>query len=170
MSKYPNPIRGYLHCPVCASASSVHQVGEGQLIATGEPPKNSRNIGLMYYRCPECGNSAISHTGTNYIKAHMVEQKSDLGDEVRAVEAVITTEPLTDDSTLCSVTEIATQANGDVACSGGDNVTKVVGVDVKKWVKQGVIMLGLLLFLAWSIKQLMPKPQVVESTQGGEHV
>lgn len=39
MAKYENPVRGYISCPVCQSAATTHQVGEGQLIASGEPPK-----------------------------------------------------------------------------------------------------------------------------------
>lgn len=66
MSKQPNPVRGYVPCPVCASISTAHQVGEGKLIAEGEPPKNSRNLGLFYYRCPQCGNSSMSKSVNAY--------------------------------------------------------------------------------------------------------
>ncbi|MCF9512982.1 hypothetical protein J8A90_23475, partial [Vibrio parahaemolyticus] len=50
MSKHPNPIRGHVSCPVCHTASTVHRVGEGKLIAEGEPTKNGRNLGLLYYK------------------------------------------------------------------------------------------------------------------------
>ncbi len=39
MAKVENPVRGYVSCPVCQSVSTVHQCGEGKLIATGETPK-----------------------------------------------------------------------------------------------------------------------------------
>ncbi len=42
MSKaFANPVRGAVRCPVCSSLSTVHQVGEGKLIAEGEPPKTA---------------------------------------------------------------------------------------------------------------------------------
>ncbi|MDA0122056.1 hypothetical protein OH459_05430 [Vibrio sp. MM46] len=78
MAKVENPVRGYVSCPVCQSASTVHQCGEGKLIATGETPKNGRNIGILYYRCPECGNSSISKRGSEFISANMVAELSDL--------------------------------------------------------------------------------------------
>ncbi|MEZ9126176.1 hypothetical protein AB4145_06195, partial [Vibrio splendidus] len=97
MAEHKNPIRGYLSCPVCQSVASAHQVGEGKLIATGEPPKNSRNIGLMYYRCPKCGNSSHSHEVTKFIKANLVADSTELQptvtDKLSVVDPVLITEP-----------------------------------------------------------------------------
>nr|WP_198557162.1 hypothetical protein [Enterovibrio nigricans] len=50
-NQYPNPVRGYVPCAHCGSTATVHCIGEGKLIATGETPKNKRNVGKQYYRC-----------------------------------------------------------------------------------------------------------------------
>lgn len=100
MAKCENPIRGYITCPVCQSPATVHQCGEGKLMSTGEPPKNSRNIGLLYYRCPECGNSSISKSGNEFVSKHMVESLT----ELNALEAA---PPLAKEPTLATETEEA---------------------------------------------------------------
>ncbi len=61
MSKHPNPIRGHVSCPVCSSHATVHRVGEGKLIAEGEPTKNGRNLGLLYYKCPSCNKAVLNY-------------------------------------------------------------------------------------------------------------
>ena len=110
MAKYENPVRGYIACPVCQSAATTHQVGEGQLIASGEPPKNSRNIGLMYYRCPECGNSSNSKKVTEFIKANSVaeltELKPNLTEKGSVIESDLITEP-----NLIDATELQPKVN-----------------------------------------------------------
>lgn len=107
MAKFENPVKGHLLCPVCKSNCTTHMCGEGQLIATGEPPKNSRNIGLFYYRCPECGNSPISKRISAFVQSEMagdvtepeaLEAPSILveGDDVKPEIVVDETEVLTE--------------------------------------------------------------------------
>ncbi|OIN25831.1 hypothetical protein [Vibrio barjaei] len=86
MSKVPNPVRGYVTCPVCSETATVHMIGEGKLLAEGEPPKNPRNLGLLYYRCPNCGNSQMSKSVNQYITDHMSE------DEPETASASVTLE------------------------------------------------------------------------------
>ena len=76
MAKTPNPSKGFVPCPVCQTPSTVHMVGEGRLIETGEPPKNGRNLGLHYYRCPKCGNSSMSKSVSQYCIEHLVSTES----------------------------------------------------------------------------------------------
>ncbi|MDF4400790.1 hypothetical protein P3406_23890, partial [Vibrio parahaemolyticus] len=78
MSKHPNPIRGHVSCPVCHTASTVHRVGEGKLIAEGEPTKNGRNLGLLYYKCPNCGNSPMSKSINAFVESNMVDSVEQL--------------------------------------------------------------------------------------------
>ena len=107
MAKTPNPSKGFVPCPVCQTPSTVHMVGEGRLIETGEPPKNGRNLGLHYYRCPKCGNSSMSKSVSQYCIDHLVSTESavqplpakpepTIPDLVEAVEPVLesTVEPL----------------------------------------------------------------------------
>ncbi|WP_434997531.1 hypothetical protein ACRZ5S_14615 [Vibrio scophthalmi] len=77
-NQYPNPVRGYVPCAHCHAPSTVHSVGEGKLIATGETPKNARNIGKLYYKCPDCGNQTPSNKVSEYITAHQVDSQSAL--------------------------------------------------------------------------------------------
>ncbi len=116
MSKYPNPVRGYVSCPICQSAATAHQVGEGKLIATGEAPKNSRNIGTYYYKCPQCGNSSISNKVHEYIEAHKVDTESAL-----LIQTESSTPPLSLDAVLLdkSITDTLIPALTELT----DNVT-----------------------------------------------
>ncbi|MGF1747727.1 hypothetical protein [Vibrio cionasavignyae] len=86
MSKVPNPVRGYVTCPVCSDTATVHMIGEGRLIAEGEPPKNPRNLGLLYYRCPNCGNSQMSKSVNQYIDDHMTENEPETVNTPLALE------------------------------------------------------------------------------------
>ncbi|GAB2650489.1 hypothetical protein [Vibrio panuliri] len=194
MAKYPNPVRGFIRCPVCQKASTVHQVGEGQLIETGEPPKNSRNIGLKYYRCPDCGNSAISKSGSSYIDQHVVEHESDLPTvgqtevqpevtenqpEKLTENATLVTEELTEQegelieaiSATDSVTEIATKANNDKVSSAKETEKpNTMANESKPWLKKTGMVLLMLFFLVWAIRQLMPKTEgVTENKESTDH-
>ncbi len=174
MAKYDNPVRGYVACPVCQSAASVHQCGEGQLIATGEPPKNSRNLGLLYYRCPECGNSSISKRGSEFVSANMVAEVTGLkplqaapvlADEpetltvTEALNLTGQTEPLT-------VTDSATEVSETEALSTEVTETPTVKWWANRTVKRVLAIVALLIFILWTVRQLMPK----SAKQGGEHV
>ncbi len=93
MSKHPNPVRGHVSCPVCHSHSTVHRVGEGKLIAEGEPTKNGRNLGLLYYKCPDCGNSPMSKSINAFVESNMVD----------SVEGLPSSDPVTIEANLPTV-------------------------------------------------------------------
>ncbi|MCG3758855.1 hypothetical protein EXA21_04700 [Vibrio cincinnatiensis] len=79
MSK--NPIKGYVccHMPDCGAVSTVHAVGEHKIITAGEPPKNKRNVGRLYYNCPNCGfQQGKGEAFQSWIKSHMKESKGEL--------------------------------------------------------------------------------------------
>ncbi|MDP2592822.1 hypothetical protein Q8W41_25460 [Vibrio splendidus] len=182
MAEHKNPTRGYISCPVCQSVASAHQVGEGKLIATGEPPKNSRNIGLMYYRCPKCGNSSHSHEVTKFIKANLVADSTELQptvtDKLSVVDPVLITEP-----NRTEVTELTegltepeeTQETSKDAVSNRE-VTETADDDEAENTqstfsfKRVITALVSVIFLLWAFSQLLPKPKAItEPTQGGEH-
>ncbi|WP_159657178.1 hypothetical protein [Vibrio atypicus] len=169
MSKYPNPVRGYVSCPVCASASTVHQVGEGRLIELGEPPKNARNLGLKYYKCPECGNSSISKRIDDYITKNGVTEESELKaliaeplevlgvtessalETVESVEPELIAEPSDDKVGSTALTESETEDKAPVSTSFFT-------------FKRVLTALGVLIALLWAFRLLMPKPQSEEVT------
>ncbi|MCL9777062.1 hypothetical protein [Vibrio methylphosphonaticus] len=109
MSKVPNPVRGYVTCPVCSSGSTVHIVGEGKLITHGEPPKNTRNAGLKYYRCPECGNSPMSKSVHSYIEQH----SSDVPIEVETVSKPlpVQSDKTSDETDVTESSALLTESN-----------------------------------------------------------
>ncbi|UTM57033.1 hypothetical protein L4174_014715 [Photobacterium sp. CCB-ST2H9] len=122
MSK--NPTRGYIRCtvPDCGEVCTVHMTGEHRLMESGEPPKNPRNIGKLYYRCPRCGNSTNSSAMHEYIEKHKVETVQELGvapiETVRettkeSVQTVIETHPVsvsqTSDDGFPALTEPETE-------------------------------------------------------------
>lgn len=178
MAKYENPIRGYIACPVCQSAATTHQVGEGQLIASGEPPKNSRNIGLMYYRCPECGNSSNSKKVTEFIKtnsvAELTELKPNLTEKGSVIESDLITEPNPIDASelteLVQMGEVSKDAvsNREVTETVTDEKTE--NTPSKFPFKRVIAGLASVIFIIWAVSQLLPKPKApTEQPQGGEH-
>ncbi|MDE1210804.1 hypothetical protein [Vibrio aestuarianus] len=173
MSKYENPVRGVVRCPVCVSLSTVHQVGEGKLMAEGEPPKNGRNLGLKYYRCPKCGNSSMSKSVNEYVDKHMATDESALLErEVSAlpvsVEALEVTEPTVNDSveTVESllVEESSTDKVESVIETELSTDTPPVKIQPFFTVKRVLMVLGVLLACLWAVRLLLPKPQPEEST------
>ncbi len=52
-----NPVKGFVRChmPNCGQVATVHAVGEHRIITEGNPPRNKRNTGRLYYNCPSCG-------------------------------------------------------------------------------------------------------------------
>ncbi|OEE40762.1 hypothetical protein [Vibrio ordalii] len=173
MSKYENPVRGVVHCPVCVSLSTVHQVGEGKLIAEGEPPKNGRNLGLKYYRCPKCGNSSMSKSVDEYVDKHMATDESALLEREASalpvlVEALDVTELTVSDS-------IETVEPLRVEESSTDRVESIIEtetptdkplVEIRPFVtvKRVLMVLGVVLACLWAVRLLLPKPQPEEST------
>ncbi|HGS4594604.1 TPA: hypothetical protein ACMDOE_002303 [Vibrio cholerae] len=174
MSKHPNPIRGHVRCPVCSTPSTVHRVGEGKLIAEGEPTKNGRNLGLHYYRCPNCGNSAMSKTIDSYIVEHMVSDESQL--TAMSTEATETVQPLeiesqpdvlTVDTVDSSVDVLLAnemrEPSNDAVVSALSTVELTVKPPVEPLpfftVKRALALLSALIFLVWMLSKLLPKKQ-----------
>jgi hypothetical protein len=167
MSKYPNPVRGYVPCPVCTSISTVHQTGEGRLMALGEPPKNARNIGIKYFRCPECGNSAISKSIDEYIEKHYSTEKP----SVTPLEGEVL-EPLalTDDNALAPVTSVEPDIIDEASDDKVSNTEVTEPLTEEKppvekpffTLKRVITALGVLIVLLWAFRKLMPQPQEEE--------
>lgn len=178
MAKYENPVRGYIACPVCQSTATTHQVGEGQLIALGEPPKNSRNIGLMYYRCPECGNSSNSKKVTEFIKAHSVVELTELKpnptEKGSVIESDLITEPNSIDAS--ELTELVQKGEVSKDAVSNREITEMVddekaeNTSSKFPFKRVITGLASVIFIIWAVSQLLPKPKApTEQPQGGEH-
>ncbi|ROR76340.1 hypothetical protein [Vibrio crassostreae] len=176
MAKYENPVRGYIACPVCQSTATTHQVGEGQLIASGEPPKNSRNIGLMYYRCPECGNSSNSKKVTEFIKANSVAELTELKpnptEKGSVIESDLITEPNPIDAIELTESVQMDEVSKDVVSNR--EVTETIADEktektLNKFPFKRVITgLASVIFIIWAVSQLLPKAPA-EQPQGGEH-
>ncbi|MGR5324118.1 hypothetical protein ACP3VW_09705 [Vibrio sp. DNB22_17_1] len=177
MSKHPNPIRGHVSCPVCSSPSTVHQVGEGKLIAEGEPPKNGRNLGLMYYKCPKCGNSAMSKSIHAFIESNMVESVKQLttpesSDAVTIESDLPTVEPTPEtveslDSPSLESTEQSEALTVKPQTSEPPTPVKKPVFPVKK-VLAGLAIVALLM---WAIRQLVPtKKPTDKTTEQGEPI
>ncbi|EMK6668555.1 hypothetical protein V9J75_002032 [Vibrio fluvialis] len=167
MSKHPNPVRGFVPCPVCQTVSTVHQVGEGKLMAEGEPPKNGRNLGLKYYRCPQCGNSSMSKSVNEYVEKHMAERESDLVTNSNAVEYAELTELLPVERVEMTEPEISHEASQDKAGSVEVTEPSTDKTPAEKspfiTVKRVLMVLGVLLALLWAVRMLMPKPELKEA-------
>lgn len=83
--KSKNPIKGYIKChlPDCEHIATVHAVGEHKVEETGEAPKNIRNLGRLYYNCPEHGfQQGKGAQFQAYITANMATDKADLKGEI----------------------------------------------------------------------------------------
>ena len=152
MPKYENPTKGFIACPVCNTAASVHACGEGQLLATGEPPKNSRNLGLHYYRCPQCGNSPISKSINDFVTGNMSETETEIkpnqtdylddSTEIETVESTPVTEP---------ITEQVTESKDLIPKKTKQNWWKT------KTAKYAITGLVAVFVVFWVGRQLMPK-------------
>ncbi|ELA9351208.1 hypothetical protein QUN95_000866 [Vibrio parahaemolyticus] len=166
MSKHPNPIRGHVSCPVCHTASTVHRVGEGKLIAEGEPTKNGRNLGLLYYKCPNCGNSPMSKSINAFVESNMVDsvEQLEVSDAVTIDAELPTVEPVPE--TVVSIdtpsVEVIEQVN---APSESPTEPEPVATPIKKPpfpVKKVLAGIAFVALLIWAIRQLMPTKQPTE--------
>ncbi|WP_140162714.1 hypothetical protein [Vibrio parahaemolyticus] len=174
MSKHPNPIRGHVSCPVCSSASTVHRVGEGKLIAEGEPTKNGRNLGLLYYKCPSCGNSPMSKSINAFVETNMVEsvEQLEMSDAVTIDAELPTVEPAPDivastDTPSVEVIEQVEAPSVETEPEPAPTPVKKPSFPVKK-VLAGIAFVALLI---WAIRQLMPTKKPTEpDTEQGEPV
>ncbi|WCE29963.1 hypothetical protein [Vibrio sp. SCSIO 43137] len=167
MSKYTNPVRGQVPCPVCTKTATVHQVGEGKLIAEGEPLKNGRNLGLLYYRCPDCGNSSISKSVNQYIETALnveisVEDENPTVSE--ALEGSVESAALTE-----TVIEHEASADkvGSVEPTESQKEDKPARTGLSPLVKRVFIGLVILLALIWAARRLLPKKS---EERGGDDV
>ncbi|MCS0126563.1 hypothetical protein [Vibrio alginolyticus] len=164
MSKHPNPIRGHVSCPVCSSASTVHRVGEGKLIAEGEPTKNGRNLGLLYYKCPSCGNSPMSKSINAFVETNMVDsvEQLEVGDAVTIEAESPTVEPVPE--TVASTDTPSVETEQATEAEPVPTPVKKPPFPVKK-VLAGIAFVALLI---WAIRQLMPtkKPTEPDTEQG----
>ncbi|EIA1554051.1 hypothetical protein K6799_000657 [Vibrio parahaemolyticus] len=167
MSKHPNPIRGHVSCPVCHTASTVHRVGEGKLIAEGEPTKNGRNLGLLYYKCPNCGNSPMSKSINAFVESNMVDsvEQLEVSDAVTIDAELPTVEPVAE--TVVSIdtptVEVIEQVNAPSVET--ESPTEPVATPVKKPpfpVKKVLAGIAFVALLIWAIRQLMPTKQPTE--------
>ncbi|WP_243978176.1 hypothetical protein [Vibrio natriegens] len=169
MSKHPNPVRGHVSCPVCQSHSTVHRVGEGKLIAEGEPTKNGRNLGLLYYKCPDCGNSPMSKSINAFLESNMVESVEQLNSsdpvtieaKMPAVEPTPdTTESLdTPDLPIIEASELpSVEVSATTVETEPPTPVNKRAFPVKK-VLAGVALVTL---LVWAIRQLIPTKKPTE--------
>ncbi|OIN23730.1 hypothetical protein [Vibrio barjaei] len=183
--KTPNPVRGYVDCPVCQSAATVHMVGEGRMIDTGEPPKNSRNLGKLYYRCPECGNSSVSNKVNEYCVDHMrdtSEKPQALPDKVETLDSTV---ELTVEPTVEPTVELTVEPTVDEVVESTDS-TEMITVDptpitepteetvtppkpsLKPQLLKVGACLGLILVLLFAIKRLLATPQPTQEGDANE--
>ncbi|TPB26356.1 hypothetical protein [Vibrio parahaemolyticus] len=171
MSKHPNPIRGHVSCPVCSLASTVHRVGEGKLIAEGEPTKNGRNLGLLYYKCPSCGNSPMSKSINAFVETNMVDsvEQLEVSDAVTIEAESPTVEPVPEIVASTDMPSIA--ADEPVEAPSVESESESVPTPVKKPpfpVKKVLAGIAFVALLIWAIRQLMPtkKPTEPDTEQG----
>ncbi|PWF74135.1 hypothetical protein CBX98_00325 [Vibrio sp. T9] len=165
MSKHPNPIRGHVSCPVCQSPSTVHRVGEGKLIAEGEPTKNGRNLGLLYYKCPSCGNSPMSKSINAFVESNMVDsvEQLEVSDAVTIEAELPTVEPVPD--IVASTDTSSVEVIEPVEAPSVESESEPVPTPVKKTpfpVKKVLAGIAFVALLIWAIRQLMPTKQPTE--------
>ncbi|MCR9548367.1 hypothetical protein [Vibrio antiquarius] len=174
MSKHPNPFRGHVSCPVCQSPSTVHRVGEGKLIAEGEPTKNGRNLGLLYYKCPSCGNSPMSKSINAFVETNMVDsvEQLEVNDAVTIEAESPTVEPVPEIVASTDMPSIA--ADEPVEAPSVESESESVPTPVKKPpfpVKKVLAGIAFVALLIWAIRQLMPTKKPTEpDTQQGEPI
>ncbi|EKM3678682.1 hypothetical protein PUS40_001359 [Vibrio alginolyticus] len=171
MSKHPNPIRGHVSCPVCQSPSTVHRVGEGKLIAEGEPTKNGRNLGLLYYKCPSCGNSPMSKSINAFVETNMVDsvEQLEVSDTVTIEAKSPTVEP--EPETVASTDTPSVEVIEQVEAPSVESESEPLPTPVKKPpfpVKKVLAGIAFVALLIWAIRQLMPtkKPTEPDTEQG----
>ncbi|WP_038889636.1 hypothetical protein [Vibrio campbellii] len=172
MSKHPNPIRGHVSCPVCSSHATVHRVGEGKLIAEGEPTKNGRNLGLLYYKCPSCGNSPMSKSINSFVESNMVESVEqlntpELSDAVTNESDISTVEPVVE--TVESTDTPSLEQNEVVTVKVQESESPMPVKQRVFPVKKVLAGLAIVALLLWAVRQLIPaKKATDEPTEQGE--
>ncbi|HDM8070791.1 hypothetical protein [Vibrio harveyi] len=167
MSKTPNPTRGYVPCPVCSRISTVHMVGEGKMIDTGETVKNGRNLGLLYYKCPSCGNSSMSKTVSDYCTEHM-QASADLlparhetiqPEQVEEESAVVEALTVSDSTEMTTVDQM-------LSTEPVKEEVQQSKPSVKPQLFKVGACLGLIVVLLFTIKHLLATPNPTQEEQG----
>ncbi|WP_050920418.1 hypothetical protein [Vibrio campbellii] len=166
MSKTPNPTRGYVPCPVCSRVSTVHMVGEGKLIETGETVKNGRNLGLLYYKCPSCGNSSMSKTVSEYCSEHLQESADllPLKNETAQPDQDEEEQAVIEALTVSDSTEMAT-VDQTLSTEPVKEVVQPPKPSVKPQLFKVGACLGLIVVLLFTIKHLLAKPKSTQEEQ-----
>ncbi|MDV6251075.1 hypothetical protein [Vibrio sp. EA2] len=169
MSKHPNPVRGHVSCPVCQRHSTVHRVGEGKLIAEGEPTKNGRNLGLLYYKCPDCGNSPMSKSINAFLESNMVESVEllDTSDPVTIEAELPAVEPTPDTAESLDTPDLPVIEQSELPSveASATTVESVPPTPVNKRpfpVKKVLAGVALVTLLVWAIRQLIPTKKPTE--------
>lgn len=170
MAKVANPVRGYLSCPVCQSVATVHQVGEGKLIELGEPPKNNRNLGLLYYKCPKCGNSAMSKEISSYVEKHIQPESNQVVTEEVTVDL---TEAVTVEGDIVTEELTVEELDAQPLLDKVESVEVTVdNSDVKApflTPKRVATALGMLLLLFCGWQKMKPRTRVMASEPEANH-
>jgi hypothetical protein len=135
-------------------------VGEGKLIDTGETVKNGRNLGLLYYKCPSCGNSSMSKTVSDYCSEHMQESVAQLPVLNEVVELELTEDEPTviEAQTNTDSTEMTTVDQALPTEEIQDEVLPPKPSLKPQLLKVGAC-LGLILVLLFTIKRLLATPK-----------
>ncbi|MGF1774313.1 hypothetical protein L4C42_18640 [Vibrio wakamikoensis] len=176
MSKTPNPVRGYVPCPVCSSTATVHMVGEGRLIDSGETVKNGRNLGLLYYKCPSCGNSSMSKTVSGYCTDNMTETADALKALSDKVEPTVsesvesTVEPTVEsvESFSPTVTPPAEVLPPTEPSTTETTEPTPPEASLKPQIFKVAACLGVIVVLLFAIKRMLAKPQSSEEDDSHE--
>ncbi|CAE6902088.1 hypothetical protein [Vibrio sp. B1FLJ16] len=178
MSKHPNPVRGHITCPVCQTASTVHRVGEGKLIAEGEPTKNGRNLGLLYYKCSSCGNSPMSKSVNAFVESNMVESVEllETGDAVTIESKLPTVEPVQESAKSLDAPDLPVIEQSELpsveAELSTEPETPLPPVEKRTFpVKKLLAGVAFVALLIWAVRQLVPTKKPTEPpTKQGEPV
>ncbi|WP_140323102.1 hypothetical protein, partial [Vibrio parahaemolyticus] len=137
--------------------------------------KNGRNLGLLYYKCPNCGNSPMSKSINAFVESNMVDsvEQLEVSDAVTIDAELPTVEPVVE--TVASIdtpsVEVIEQVNAPSVETESPTEPELVAMPVKKPpfpVKKVLAGIAFVALLIWAIRQLMPtkQPTEPESEQG----
>jgi anti-sigma regulatory factor (Ser/Thr protein kinase) len=141
-------------------------VGEGKLIETGETVKNGRNLGLLYYKCPSCGNSSMSKTVSEYCSEHLQESADllPLKNETAQPEQDEEEQAVIEALTVSDSTEMAT-VDQTLSTEPVKEVVQPPKPSVKPQLFKVGACLGLIVVLLFTIKHLLAKPKSTQEEQ-----
>ncbi|MBM4923885.1 hypothetical protein HYO37_22765, partial [Vibrio parahaemolyticus] len=129
------------------------------------------NLGLLYYKCPNCGNSPMSKSINAFVESNMVESVEQLeaSDAVTIDAELPTVEPVVE--TVVSIDTPSVEVIEQVNAPSVETELKTEPEPVKKTpfpVKKVLAGIAFVALLICAIRQLMPtkKPTEPESEQG----